>query len=153
MMTRPIFVAEIAGSVIGFAALLGDNTISAVFIEPNFARQGVGSLLLEHLEREVRDRQIPVLWVSSSLTGQNFYRANGYLEVEKTNLILGSNYIPCIRMKKRLLPISIKEIRSELIQLVVAMVLICFAIAFFTALSEILMLYGRRLWYHVHGIG
>ena len=149
-----ILVAEIAGSIVAIAAMLSSsNVISAVFVEPNFTRRGIGSLLLQHLERESVNNKVPVLWVSSSLTGQNFYRVNGYSEVEKINFVLGSSYIPCMRMKKRLLPISKQEITDELIQLLMAMILICFIVISLQALTEICIFYGQWLWYYIHSIG
>ncbi|MEL6496738.1 MAG: GNAT family N-acetyltransferase [Cyanobacteria bacterium J06623_7] len=135
-------IAEIAGSIVGFAALLSSyRTISAVFVEPHFTHQGIGSLLLQSLEREAISHQVTVLWVSSSLTGRNFYRVNGYSPVETITLVLESSYIPCVRMKKRLLPISRAEIIRELIQLSNALLLICLVIAFFESVAAIATLF------------
>ena len=149
-----VWVAEIAGSIIGFAAMLGSHdTVSAVFVEPNFTRRGIGSLLLQHLEQEAINYKVPVLWVSSSLTGQNFYRVNGYSKVAKIYLVLGSSYIRCIRMKKRLLPMTKQEFAAELTQLSTAVILIYFVIISLQALAEICTFYGWWLWNYIHSIG
>ena len=149
-----VWVAEIAGSIIGFAATFGSlNIISAVFVEPNFTRRGIGSLLLQHLEREAINHKIPVLWVSSSLTGQNFYRANGYFKIARIYLVLGFSYIPCIHMKKRLLPMTKQEFTAELTQLLRAVILIYFVVISLQTLAEICTFYGRSLWHYIHSIG
>jgi len=152
------FVAEINGCVVGFASMFGNyNIVSAVFVNPDFVRRGIASLLLKKLEQMAVEQQVPLIWVSSSLTGQNFYRANGYLEVDKINLILGSSYIPCIRMKKRLSPLTWQEVRYEVIQLVTASLLICFAATLIYAMAQLTVagcqIYLLKLWNYIHGVG
>lgn len=49
-----IDVAERAGQVLGWAAREKlDNTVTDLWVEPVFQRQGIGSALLAHLEEEV----------------------------------------------------------------------------------------------------
>lgn len=133
------FVAEIDSYIVGFAAMLGtQNVISAVFVDPDFVRQGIASLLLKQLEELAQEQNVPLIWVSSSLTGQSFYRANGYSNVEQINLILGSCYIPCWRMKKRLLPFTLQEAGSELIQLATAFLLASFTAILLQALAQLI---------------
>lgn len=49
-----IDVAERAGQLIGWAAREKlDNSVTDLWVEPAFQRQGTGSALLEHLEQEV----------------------------------------------------------------------------------------------------
>ena len=116
-----IFVAEINKKVVGFASLTYPfNTIGGIFVDPDYARQGIGTKLLQRLEQEAIANQIPVLWVSSSLTGYPFYQANSYRTVVKTKFPLYSTYIPVIQMKKRLLPITKEEILKEIYQFFVA---------------------------------
>lgn len=111
------FVAEINQKVVGFASLLYPfNTIGAIFVDPNFARRKIGTKLLQRLEQEAITNRIPILWVSSSLTGYPFYRANGYRTIIKTNFPLYSTYIPFIQMKKRLLLVTREERLREAYQ-------------------------------------
>lgn len=124
-----IFVAEINGTAVGFASLLHSlNMIGAVFVDPFFTRRSIGTLLIKKIEQEAASKKIPVLWVYSSLTGYNFYKANGYRTIEKTYLPLYSTYVPCIKMKKRLLPISHREVILEIIQFNLAVIIIAIAI-------------------------
>ncbi|WP_026102554.1 GNAT family N-acetyltransferase [Pleurocapsa sp. PCC 7319] len=112
-----IFVAEINHQVVGFASLIYPfNTVGGIFVSPAFARKGVGTKLLQRLEQEVIANNIPILWVSSSLTGYPFYQANGYRTIVRTNFPLYSTYIPVVQMKKRLLSVTRKEIFREVYQ-------------------------------------
>lgn len=128
-----IFIAEINSQPVGFAALsYSFNTIDAVFVDPDFARRGVGSKLLEILEQEALKHKVPILWVCSSLTGHDFYQANGYRTIRKTVFSLYSIYIPCIQMKKRILPVTPREIFDEVSQLLMAMGIMISVVSFFS---------------------
>ena len=112
-----IFVAEVNHQVVGFASLIYPfNTVGGIFVSPVFARKGVGTKLLQRLEQEAIANNIPVLWVSSSLTGYPFYQANSYRTIVRTNFPLYSTYIPVIQMKKRLLSTTRQEIFREIYQ-------------------------------------
>lgn len=128
-----IFIAEIDRQIVGFASLLDSfNTIGAVFVDPNFIRRGVGSRLLIKIEQEARKHGVPVLWVCSSITACNFYQANGYRTLRTTFLPLGSTYIPCKQMRKRILPVTTREVFDEISQLLMAMVVMILVISFFS---------------------
>ena len=130
------FIAEINSQAVGFASLLDSgNTIGAIFVEPDSARKGIGSKLLHALEQEAIKRQVPILWVCSSLTGYNFYLANGYRLLRTTAFPLDSTYIPCKQMKKRILPLTLSEVFEEVSQLLMAMAVMILAISFFSRIS------------------
>lgn len=135
-----IFVAEVDGQPVGFASLLNPfKTIGAIFVDPNFIRRNIGTLLIKRIEQEAIANQISVLWVYSSLTGYDFYRANGYQTIYKAFLPLYSTYIPCMRMKKRLLAVSKNEVRSEIYQFVTAIII---AIALIPCLFRLIGLFN-----------
>ena len=128
-----IFIAEIDGRSIGFASLLYPfNTIGAMFVDPDFARRGVGSKLLQILEQEAMGHKVSILWVCSSLTGHPLYLANGYRTLRSTVFPLYSTYIPCKQMKKRILPLTPKEVFDEMSQFVMAMGAMILVVSFFS---------------------
>ena len=136
-----IFIAELNNQPVGFASLLyPPNTIGAVFVDPNYARNKIGTLLLEHLEKKAIEHKIPILWVLSSLTGYGFYQANNYQTINKTALLLYSTYIPCVQMKKRLLPVTKEEIIQEFSQLLAMFVIAIMLISFLGSLNQLLNL-------------
>lgn len=81
-------VAEADGAVLGFGALReeagdhldapADAEVTAVYVRPSAARQGVGSALLADLEREAREAGAGSLGLWSSLVAVPFYQAAGY---------------------------------------------------------------------------
>ncbi|MDJ0725746.1 MAG: GNAT family N-acetyltransferase [Prochloraceae cyanobacterium] len=104
-----IFVAQLEGKIIGYSSLLS-RSIGAMFVLPQYARQGVGKKLLETIEAEAIARDLKFLIAIASLTGVPFYQACGYRCLENYSLSIGDREIgsqiniPCIRMKKKLLP-------------------------------------------------
>lgn len=104
-----IFVAELEGKIIGYSSLLS-RSIGAMFVLPQYARQGVGKKLLETIEAEAIARDLKFLIAIASLTGVPFYQACGYSCVEDYSILISDSQIgatiniPCIRMKKKLLP-------------------------------------------------
>lgn len=84
-------VAERGGEVVGFGSLrleatgdcerTTDAEVTAVYVHPEVAREGIGTELLADLEREARERGRPRLRLSSSLNAVPFYEHHGYERV------------------------------------------------------------------------
>jgi len=53
--------------------------IRAFFVLPEFARQGIGSALLAHCEKEARQAGFRTLSLGSTLPGQRLYAAHGFI--------------------------------------------------------------------------
>lgn len=101
-----VFVAECGETIVGFAALLG-SFVSAIYVHPNYIRQGIGKQLLNAVEIEAASRNFRWIFVKASLTGEPFYRACGYEVITRSELVVGSNIkVPCVDMQKRLPIIS-----------------------------------------------
>jgi GNAT superfamily N-acetyltransferase len=77
-----VFVAEVAGAVIGFAAILprpdGDSELDALFVEPHSWRQGVGRALVEHCSSAARSLGSRALHVIGNPHAERFYLACGF---------------------------------------------------------------------------
>jgi GNAT superfamily N-acetyltransferase len=54
--------------------------IRAFFVHPDWARRGIGSLILDACERAAFDAGFDRLEMGATLTGVPFYRARGYVE-------------------------------------------------------------------------
>lgn len=100
------FVAEVLGQVVGFASLAkGRPWVNAMFVHPEFTRQGIATQLLGALEEEARRKRYRALWVMSSLTGEAFYRAVGFELLKPTTIPVAFEQrvaVPCVHMKKLL---------------------------------------------------
>jgi len=77
-----VFVAECAGAIIGFAAIVargdGDSELDALFVEPSLWRQGHGKALLLHCVEAARRRGSAALHVVGNPHAEAFYLACGF---------------------------------------------------------------------------
>lgn len=78
--TRQVFVATKEGKIIGTASLDG-AMIRSVFVSPDNQQHGVGTYLMQHLEKTAQMQGISCLTVPSSVTAEGFYRNLGYIAV------------------------------------------------------------------------
>jgi GNAT superfamily N-acetyltransferase len=75
--------------------------IRAIFVHPDWARRGLGSLILQHCESEAERAGFRRFEMGSTLTGVPLYRLRGYVELERVNVPLPNGEIlPVIRMTK-----------------------------------------------------
>jgi len=76
--------------------------IRAFFVHPDWARRGLGSLILEACEKAAIDASFRQLEMGATLSGVAFYRAKGYTEVENQAAPLGNGEtLPIVKMAKQ----------------------------------------------------
>ena len=75
--------------------------IRAFFVHPAWARQGIGTRILELCEQAARSEGFTRFEMGATLTGIPLYRRHGYLEQERIDLPLanGEN-LPIVKMTK-----------------------------------------------------
>lgn len=77
-----VFVAEVEGSLKGFAAILprddGDSELDAVFVKPEAWRQGIGRALVEHCCSAARSAGAASLHVVGNPHAEGFYALCGF---------------------------------------------------------------------------
>jgi ribosomal protein S18 acetylase RimI-like enzyme len=71
------FVAIVAGRVVGTGSLSG-QTVSSVYVHPNYQRGGVGTRLMDAVEHAAIAQSLRTLSVQSSVTAQPFYAKRGF---------------------------------------------------------------------------
>lgn len=77
--------------------------IRAFFVHPDWARKGIGSLILDACERAARAAGFTRLEMGATLSGVPFYRAKGYIELDSQNVALGNGEVlPIVRMSKQI---------------------------------------------------
>ena len=77
--------------------------IRAFFVHPNFARQGLGSLLLTHCEQAAKAAGFTRAEMGSTLTGVNLYLQHGYKETNRFTVPLPAGEdLPVVHMTKSL---------------------------------------------------
>jgi GNAT superfamily N-acetyltransferase len=77
--------------------------IRAFFVHPDWARRGIGSVILETCEQAAVDAGFARLEMGATLSGVPFYRAKGYAEIERQEAPLGNGEsLPIVRMTKEM---------------------------------------------------
>jgi GNAT superfamily N-acetyltransferase len=75
--------------------------IRAFFVHPDWARRGIGGMILEACETAAWAAGFRRLEMGATLTGVPFYRAKGYVELEAAEVPLGGGLtLPIVRMGK-----------------------------------------------------
>ncbi|MES2359344.1 MAG: GNAT family N-acetyltransferase [Gemmatimonadota bacterium] len=95
---RDCLVAVCGGEVMATAAREG-NELATFFVHPEWQRRGVGTRLLEQLERNARKSGVGELRVDASITGACFYERHGY---QRTGASLAGTAGPQITLTKRI---------------------------------------------------
>jgi GNAT superfamily N-acetyltransferase len=76
--------------------------IRAFFVHPDWARRGIGSMILVACESAAADAGFTRLEMGATLSGLPFYRARRYIALEELVVRLANGEsIPIIRMEKR----------------------------------------------------
>lgn len=75
--------------------------VRAIFVHPDYARQGLGSLILSTVEDAARAAGFRRFEMGSTLTGVPLYKLRGYGEVERISVPLANGEVlPVVRMTK-----------------------------------------------------
>ena len=75
--------------------------IRAFFVHPEWARRGIGGMILEACEQAAQAAGFRRLEMGSTLTGIPFYRAKGYVELEAIQVPMADGLVlPIVRMGK-----------------------------------------------------
>jgi GNAT superfamily N-acetyltransferase len=77
--------------------------IRAFFVHPQWARRGIGGMILEACEAAAVAQGFHRLEMGATLTGIPFYKSKGYVELERVEAPLGEGLtLPIVRMGKEL---------------------------------------------------
>lgn len=75
--------------------------IRAFFVHPNWARQGIGTMILEACENAATEAGFSSFEMGATLSGVPFYRARGYAELETQSVPLSNGEVlSIVRMAK-----------------------------------------------------
>jgi GNAT superfamily N-acetyltransferase len=75
--------------------------VRAIFVHPTYARQGLGSLILDTVENAARASGFSRFEMGSTLTGVPLYRLKGYVETERIAVPLrNGEVLPVVKMIK-----------------------------------------------------
>jgi putative acetyltransferase len=77
-LSRPTWMAEMAGKIAGFSDLEDDGHLDMLFVHPDFQRQGVASALLRTVESAARASGRRRLDTESSIGARAFFERWGF---------------------------------------------------------------------------
>ena len=72
-----IWFAEEDGGLVGWAGVAGDR-VDGMYVDPAFARRGVGARMLEFAERQIAARGFEVARLEASWNAEEWYVRRGY---------------------------------------------------------------------------
>ncbi len=76
--------------------------IRAFFVHPDWARRGIGGMILDACEKSAIAAGFSSLEMGATLSGVPFYRAKGYKEIEKQSAPLANGEVlPIVRMARQ----------------------------------------------------
>jgi GNAT superfamily N-acetyltransferase len=75
--------------------------IRAFFVHPDWARQGIGSLILDACESAARQEGFTRCEMGATLTGVKFFSVRGYQAVKQIQVPIGNGeWLPVVQMEK-----------------------------------------------------
>ena len=97
-----VIVAEVNDCLAGFGEVVPErNELLALYVNPDFGRQGVGSAILCELERLAREKKLPYLQMDASLTAAPFYEVHGFRSLGRgVHILRNGKQMDCVKMRK-----------------------------------------------------
>ena len=95
-------VALLGGGPVGFIVLKKDNLIDQLYVHPAVARTGVGSALVDAIEKLAAARGITTLETDASDTAKPFFEAHGYQAMLRNTIEIDGLWLGNTRMRKAL---------------------------------------------------
>ncbi len=90
------------GSPVGFASLKGGEEVDMLYVHPAAAGHGVGSLLIEALEKLAAGRGARRLTADVSDSAQDFFKKRGFVPKQRNTIQLGGEWLANTTMEKQL---------------------------------------------------
>lgn len=95
-------IATLENSPVGFASLKGNDHIDMLYVHPDAAGEGIGSMLCDALERLAGGRGVKALTVDASETAQEFFRKRGYVARQRNSVSVNGEWLANTTMQKQL---------------------------------------------------
>lgn len=72
------YVATRDDTIAGFAGIGATGHVASLYVHPNFARQGIGSLLMQRLVQHAQDHHLPRLYAEASEFSLGVFQKFGF---------------------------------------------------------------------------
>jgi putative acetyltransferase len=95
-------VGTMDGSPVGFASLAGPDRLDMLYVHPAAAGQGVGSMLVDALEKLAAARGATRLSADVSDSAEEFFRHRGFVPRQRNTVPVGEEWLANTTMEKQL---------------------------------------------------
>jgi putative acetyltransferase len=95
-------VVEVDGELVGFGSLKDNMVVDMLFVHPYAAGEGVGSTILDALERLAKARGSETLTVQAGDTATLFFEARGYKGTERSAVLRDDLWLTMTTLVKQL---------------------------------------------------
>ena len=95
-------LGTLEGSPVAFVSLKGNEVIDMLYVHPAVAGQGVGTMLVDALEKLAAARGASKLTADVSDSAQDFFRRRGYVAQTRNTVPRGDEWLANTTMEKKL---------------------------------------------------
>jgi len=95
-------IAVVDGEAAGFATLIGADVVDLLYVDPRFARRGVGAALIEALARLAEARGAERLTSEVSDAARSLFERQGFVAQRRNLVQLDDQWLANTTMTKRL---------------------------------------------------
>ena len=95
-------IATVDGSPIGFISLDSPADIGLLYVHPAVARQGIGKMLYDAVEKLATARGASYLKVDASDTAHEFFKRCGFIDTQRNSVSAGNEWLSNTTMTKKL---------------------------------------------------
>jgi putative acetyltransferase len=102
-------LGTIDGSPVGFASLEGNERVDMLYVHPAAAGHGVGTMLIDALEKLAAARGAGKLSADVSDSAEGFFKRRGFVPQQRNSVPLGNEWLANTSMEKQLAAKAAKE--------------------------------------------
>jgi putative acetyltransferase len=95
-------LGTIEGSPVGFASLKGASDLDMIYVHPAATGQGIGTMLIDALEKLATARGARKLIAEVSDNAQDFFRQRGFVPQTRNTVPRGEEWLANTTMEKKL---------------------------------------------------
>jgi putative acetyltransferase len=95
-------IATLEGSPVGFASLEGKDVVGMLYVHPAAVGHGVGTMLIDALEKLAGGRGVGKLSVDASDSARGFFEKRGYVAQQRNSISVGDEWLANTTMHKQL---------------------------------------------------
>ena len=99
---QPTLLGTMGGSPVGFASLKAPDQLDMLYVHPAVAGRGVGSMLIDALEKLAAGRGAARLVADVSDSAQEFFTRRGFVAQRRNTIACGDEWLANTTMEKKL---------------------------------------------------